>query len=140
MPVSDEVLWQRCKMVISAIIGIGFLVCAIISVSSTIDFLRSSIVVQGHVVGLNFGGHHAQIEFVTQKGEHISTPKSAFTAVGAGDQVPVRYRPDAPLQTARLDVFSSIWGDAVVLSLTGLALMVGSLLKFSSAKKFSMRR
>jgi hypothetical protein len=139
MPVTDEVLWQRCKVVLAAIIGIGFLVSAIISISSTINFLRSSVVVPGRVVELNYGGHHPQIEFVTQRGEHVATPQSAFAAVSLGDQVLVRYRPDAPLQTARLDIFSSVWGGAVVLSLTGLALIAGSLSEFFSGKKAKKR-
>jgi hypothetical protein len=104
------------------------------------DFLRSSVVVQGRVVEHDFGGHHPQIEFVTQKGEYIFAPKSAFTTGSVGDQVPVRYRPETPLQTARLAVFSSIWGDTVVLSLIGLALMVDSLLQLFSVKKSSGQR
>ena len=137
MTVSGEVLAQRFKIVLSVTIGIGFLVFAAISARYTRDFVQSSVVVPGRVVNLKFGGHHPEVEFVTKDGRRLSLHQSAFFSVDVGDQIQVRYRLDAPLQTARLDVFSSIWGDSVVLSLMGLAVIAGSMLSFFRYQKSS---
>ncbi|MGX6998590.1 DUF3592 domain-containing protein [Caballeronia sp. KNU42] len=112
-------------------VGIGLLICAALVASNTNDFLKSSVVVSGRVVELSHGPNHPTIAFVTQSGEHISFPDGGFLpSLGIDDQVPVRYKPDAPLQTAKLDFFGPIWGNALVLLGFGLSSLLGSLLNF----------
>ncbi|WP_241012858.1 MULTISPECIES: hypothetical protein [Burkholderia] len=49
------------KGISAMVIGVGFLVAAVISAQSTREFLRTSIVVPGLVVKLNAGGYHPEI-------------------------------------------------------------------------------
>jgi hypothetical protein len=123
------------KCIVGIMIGVAFLICAASAASYTNDFLNSSVVVSGRVVGLDNGRNHPLIEFVTQKGEHISRIQSGFIpALNMDDYVPIRYRPDAPLQTARLDYFLPIWGPVLVLVFFGLAFSVGSIVTFILTK------
>lgn len=56
--VSESVMF---KGISAMVIGVGFLVAAVISAQSTREFLRTSIVVPGLVVKLNAGGYHPEI-------------------------------------------------------------------------------
>lgn len=119
------------KCILGVVIGIGLLIWATLVASNTNDFLKSSVVVSGRVVELQHGPNHPTITFVTQSGKHISFPDGGFLpSLSMGDQVPVRYRPDAPLQSAKLDFFGPIWGNAIVLLGFGLSSLLGSLLNF----------
>jgi hypothetical protein len=123
------------KCIVGVVIGVIFLICAASVASYTNDFLNSSVVVSGRVVGLDNGPNHPEIEFVTLKGERISRTQSGFIPpLEMGDRVAIRYRPDAPLQTARLDYFGPIWGPVLILVFFGLAFSVGSIVTFILTK------
>ena len=123
------------KCIVGIMIGVIFLICAASAASYTYAFINSSVVVSGQVAGLDNGANHPLIEFVTQRGEHISRVQSGFIpSLDIGDYVPIRYQPDAPLQTARLDFFGPIWGPVLVLVFFGLAFSVGSIVTFLLTK------
>lgn len=119
------------KCIVGVVIGVVFLICAASAASYTSAFLNSSVVVSGRVTALDNGQNHPLIEFVTQKGEHISRTQSGFVpSLNIGDNVPIRYQPDAPVQTAKIDRFGPIWGPVFVLVFFGLAFSVGSIMTF----------
>lgn len=123
------------KAISMVVIGIGLLVAAALSAQSTRAFIHDSIVVPARVIRLNAGGYHPQIEFVTQTGEHVVYPQSVFIArMKTGDRCEVRYLPDNPLATARLNRFDAIWSAAIFLTLMGGGFIVCGLLNLPSRR------
>jgi hypothetical protein len=124
------------KLISGIVAGLCLLIGAAINTSYTRDFLRHSVVVPGRVVAQDYGPNHPKIEFVTLKGSHISRPQGGFLpATDIGDVVPVRYRPHAPLQSATLDYFWTLWGEAFLLLLVGIACLIGSAVNFYLLKR-----
>jgi hypothetical protein len=123
------------KAISIVVIGIGLLVAAAISAHSTREFIRTSIVVPGHVVKLNAGGYHPQIEFVTREGEHVTYPQSLFISrMKVGDQCEVRYLPDNPIPTATLNRLDGVWSAVIFLAVMGCGFIVCGLMNLPSRK------
>jgi hypothetical protein len=121
------------KAVAAIVIGVGFLIMTVINIQSTREFVRTSIVVPGEVVRLNAGGFHPEIEFVTRAGEHVSYPQGGIVSrMAVGDRPSVRYLPDNPLPTARIDRFDAIWGNAVFFAVFGLGFIMLGLINLPS--------
>lgn len=122
------------KAASAGLIGIGFIVAAIISAHFTHEFLRASIVASGHVVRLNAGGYHPQIEFMTKAGELISYPQGGLiTKMIVGEQIDVRYLPDSPMHSATIDTFVAIWDMTIVFSFLGVFATTCGLLSLPNA-------
>ncbi|WGS51150.1 DUF3592 domain-containing protein [Paraburkholderia sp. D15] len=123
-----EKIGNASKGIIFLLIGAAALAAACMSTSDTIDFLRTSIVAPAQVVTLNHGGSHPEIAFVTTRGQNVSYPQGGFVfGMKVGDQVQVRYLPDAPRATARLDQFGAIWSWPIGWGLLGIPFMFGGL-------------
>ncbi|MGS0891526.1 DUF3592 domain-containing protein [Burkholderia stagnalis] len=101
------------KGLVFAAAGTCLLIGTFVYVQSTREFLRTSIVVPGRVVELNAGPHHPEIAFTTLAGEHVEYPQGGAVSVQDGATVEVRYAPDAPAMTARMNTFGAIWGGAL---------------------------
>lgn len=104
-------------------IFIGLLVIAgAIAVALQVNrFIKDSIVAPGRVASLNAGGAHPEIEFTTAVGQKVSYPQGGWIGgYKPGDWVRVRYRPEAPRQTATLDRFGALWFWPTLLLLFGV--------------------
>jgi hypothetical protein len=98
------------KGVVFTVVGTCLLVGTALYAQSTREFLRTSVVVPGRVIKLNAGPHHPEIAFTTLAGEHVEYPQGGEVSVEDGATVEVRYAPDAPHTTARMNTFGAIWG------------------------------
>ncbi|KAF1029172.1 MAG: hypothetical protein GAK40_00622 [Burkholderia plantarii] len=109
------------KAVIAIIIGIGFLVAAAWTAVLTNDFIHAATIVPGTVVKLNAGGSHPEIAFVTTAGERVSYAQGGWIwGMKVGDAVRVRYLPEAPSITARLDRIGATWASTLFLLWMGV--------------------
>ncbi|OXI95948.1 MULTISPECIES: DUF3592 domain-containing protein [Burkholderia] len=115
------------KGVVFTIVGTCLLIGAALYAQSTREFLRTSIVVPGRVIKLNAGPHHPEIAFTTLAGEHVEYPKGGSVSEEDGATVEVRYAPDAPAMSARLNTFGAIWGDVLMIGGMGVVFFVGGL-------------
>ncbi|MEK7890814.1 DUF3592 domain-containing protein [Burkholderia contaminans] len=98
------------KGVVFTVVGTCLLIGAALYAQSTCEFLRTSVVVPGRVIRLNAGPHHPEIAFTTLAGEHVEYPQGGEVSVEDRATVEVRYAPDAPHMTARMNTFGAIWG------------------------------
>ncbi|KVL21653.1 MULTISPECIES: DUF3592 domain-containing protein [Burkholderia] len=112
------------KGVVFTVVGTCMLVGVALYAQSTREFLRTSVVVPGRVVKLNAGPHHPEIAFTTLAGEHVEYPQGGDVSVEDGATVEVRYAPDAPEMTARMNTFGAIWGDVLTFGAMGLVSFV----------------
>lgn len=124
MPESGRTAARRMEMlfakgILFTLIGAGLLTGVALYAQSTREFLRTSVVVPGRVVKLNAGPHHPQIAFTTLAGEHVEYPQGGAVSEPDGATVEVRYAPDAPAMTARLNTFGAIWGDVLSFGVMG---------------------
>lgn len=115
------------KGVVFTIVGTCLLIGAAMYAQSTREFLRTSIVVPGRVIRLNAGPHHPEIAFTTLAGEHVEYPQGGSVSEEDGATVEVRYAPDAPAMSARLNTFGAIWGDVLMIGGMGVVFFVGGL-------------
>ncbi|WP_193100822.1 DUF3592 domain-containing protein [Burkholderia sp. Z1] len=106
------------KGVVFTVVGTCMLIGDVMYAQSTREFLRTSVVVPGHVIKLNAGPHHPEIAFTTLAGEQVEYPQGGDVSVQDGATVEVRYAPDAPRTSARMNTFGAIWG--TVLTLGGM--------------------
>ncbi|MPV58124.1 hypothetical protein CFB46_24510 [Burkholderia sp. HI2761] len=114
------------KGVVFTLVGTCMLIGVALNAQSTLAFLRTSVVVPGKVVKLNAGPHHPEIAFTTLAGEQVEYPQGGDVSVQDGATVEVRYAPDAPRMTARIDTFGAIWGGVLTFGAMGAAfLLVG---------------
>ncbi|OXJ30394.1 hypothetical protein CFB82_27440 [Burkholderia sp. HI2714] len=113
------------KGVVFTVVGTCLLIGAALYAQSTREFLRTSVVVPGRVIKLNAGPHHPEIAFTTLAGEHVEYPQGGEVSVEDGATVEVRYAPDAPHMTARMNTFGAIWGDALTIGGMGVVFFVG---------------
>jgi hypothetical protein len=118
---STEAAQKVLEGLFGVVLGGIFLVAGLALAIETRDFMQSSVVVQGRVVRFTTSGaYHLEVEFTTPNGKDITTPQSVIHSdTYIGEQVPVRYRPDSPRASAKLDNFYSIWGLATEFSLMG---------------------
>ncbi|AXF23826.1 DUF3592 domain-containing protein [Burkholderia pyrrocinia] len=103
------------KGIVFTVVGTCMLIGVFMWAQSTRAFLRTSIVVPGRVVKLNAGPHHPEIAFTTLAGEHVEYPQGGDVSVPDGATVEVRYAPEAPAMTARMNTFGAIWGGMLTL-------------------------
>lgn len=103
------------KGIVFTVLGACMLVAAALTARSTSEFLRASIVVPGRVIKLNAGRHHPEIAFTTLAGEHVEYAQGGDVSVEDGAAVEVRYTPDAPRMSARMNTFGAIWGTALTI-------------------------
>lgn len=115
------------KGVVFTIVGTCLLIGAALYAQSTREFLRTSIVVPGRVIKLNAGPHHPEIAFTTLAGEHVEYPQGGSVSEEDGATVEVRYAPDAPAMSARLNTFGAIWGDVLMIAGMGVVFFLGGL-------------
>jgi hypothetical protein len=128
------------KTIFIAVIGIAFLVASTLTALNTREFVRSSIVVPGHVVALNAGGSHPEIAFVTRTGQRISYPEGGFIlGMKVGDLVQVRYDENAPLASATLDKVGTVWFAPIFLGIMSIGFLLTALSNLSSLKKLMGR-
>ncbi|NTX28834.1 DUF3592 domain-containing protein [Burkholderia pyrrocinia] len=107
------------KGVVFTVVGTCMLIGVVMYAQSTREFLRTSVVVPGRVVKLNAGPHHPEIAFTTLAGEHVEYPQGGDVSVQDGAAVEVRYAPEAPAMTARMNTFGAIWGSVVTFGIMG---------------------
>ncbi|MBJ9968462.1 DUF3592 domain-containing protein [Burkholderia seminalis] len=112
------------KSIVFTVLGTCVLIGAALDAQSTREFLRTSVVVPGRVVKLNAGPHHPEIAFTTLAGEHVEYAQGGDVSVQDGATVEVRYAPDAPKMSARMNTFGAIWGDALTIGGMGAAFFV----------------
>src|SRR5690348_3596358 len=123
------------KAIAASTIGAGFLIVAALTAQSTREFIRSSIVVPVHVVKLNAGGSHPQVEFVTKAGERISYPQGGMIyGMKMGEQVSVRYLPDSPSRSATIDQFGAVWNWTITTVIIGVGAIVAGLMNLPSRR------
>jgi hypothetical protein len=113
------------KGIVFTVAGTCMLIGAALCAQSTRDFLRASVVVPGRVVRLNAGPHHPEIAFTTLAGEYVEYPQGGEVSVQDGATVEVRYTPDEPRMTARMNTFGAIWGDALTIGGMGTVFFFG---------------
>jgi len=110
---------QIAKGVVFTIVGTCMLIGVALYAQSTREFLRTSVVVPGRVVKLNAGPHHPEIAFTTLADEQVEYAQGGEVSVQDGATVEVRYAPDAPRMTARLNTFGAIWGGVLAIGAMG---------------------
>jgi hypothetical protein len=116
MPLTDEVLSQRFKVLIFSLAWIACFIGFITSVVHTRNFLDSAVAVPGRVVALNAGGSHPQIEFINKRGELNSYPQGGWIAgYKVGDKVTVLYLVESPTLVATIDRVGAIWSLTIFL-------------------------
>ncbi|PXX40473.1 MULTISPECIES: DUF3592 domain-containing protein [Burkholderia] len=113
------------KGVVFTVAGTCLLIGVAMYAQSTREFLRTSVVVPGRVVKLNAGPHHPQIAFTTLAGEHVEYPQGGDVSVPDGATVEVRYAPEAPAMTARMNTFGAIWGGVLTFGGMGAVFLLG---------------
>ncbi|WP_322045620.1 DUF3592 domain-containing protein [Paraburkholderia sp. J67] len=107
---------------------IGFVVAIICAITAfhTLEFLSTSVTADGVVTHLPFGPYHPQVSFTTSSGEQIEFPAGGFVHQNLGDRVRVRYVPDKPFSSAKIDTVWSIWDFPIVLfAFAALWILVG---------------
>ena len=110
------------------LVGIVLLAAAATTAIGTWRWVQRTVVAQGHVVRLNAGGSHPEIEFVAASGQKVSYPQGGLVAGWrVGDVVPVRYDPAAPARAPCIDRVTAIWTVAIGLLFAGLVTL-GALL------------
>lgn len=137
MPVSDEVLMQRFKLLLFSIVWIGCVIGLIISVEYTRAFLNEAVEAPGRVVALNAGGSHPQIEYTNLRGERVSYPQGGLIfGFRVGDKATVLYLENSPNPQETIDKFGAIWESSIAFAffVTGFPLIafgkkIGSKLK-----------
>jgi hypothetical protein len=118
---------------IVAFAGIALLCVAVAIAYSKDRNRRTSLVADGVVTQLNFGGSHPQIEFTTRSGERVSYPQGGLIfGYREGDRVRVRYREADPSNSASLDSFGAIWFVPILLGGIGLICSVTGMLTIFS--------
>ncbi|MBN3823609.1 DUF3592 domain-containing protein [Burkholderia sp. Ac-20384] len=113
------------KGVVFTVVGSCLLIGAALYAQSTREFLRTSVVVPGRVIKLNAGPHHPEIAFTTLAGEHVEYPQGGSVSEQDGAIVEVRYTPDEPRRSARLNTFGAIWGDVLMIGGMGVFFFLG---------------
>ncbi|RQT27967.1 DUF3592 domain-containing protein [Burkholderia contaminans] len=113
------------KGIVFTIAGTCMLIATALYAQSTREFLRTSVVVPGHVIKLNAGPHHPEIAFTTLAGEQVEYPQGGAVSVQDGATVEVRYTPDAPGMSARMNTFGAIWGDVLMIGGMGVVFFLG---------------
>ncbi|VWC53060.1 DUF3592 domain-containing protein [Burkholderia lata] len=120
------------KGVVFTVVGTCLLIGAALYAQSTREFLRTSVVVPGRVIKLNAGPHHPEIAFTTLAGEHVEYPQGGSVSEEDGATVEVRYAPDEPAMSARLNTFGAIWGDVLMIAGMGAAFFLGGVSELRS--------
>jgi len=107
---------------------IGFCVAIICAGTAlhTLAFVNASVTTDGVVVGVPFGPYHPQVAFTTSSGERIEFPAGGLVHQNMGDRVRVRYVPDNPFASAKIDTVWSVWDFPIVLfAFAALWILVG---------------
>jgi hypothetical protein len=116
MPVTDEVLMYRFKVLLLSMVWIGCLIALFSSVEYTKAFLDAAVEIPGRIVALNAGGSHPQVEFTTRRGENISYAQGGWIGgYKVGDKVRVLYLEDSPRTSATIKRIGAIWAWTIVL-------------------------
>ncbi|MBR7992003.1 DUF3592 domain-containing protein [Burkholderia cenocepacia] len=124
-PAAQHIEWRIAKGIVFTIVGTCMLIGTALYAQSTREFLRTSVVVPGRVVKLNAGPHHPEITFTTLTGEQVEYAQGGAVSVEDGAMVEVRYAPNAPRTTARMNTFGAIWGDVLAFGVMGAVFFVG---------------
>jgi len=94
----------RIVVVGLALAGLAMLGIAAMLAAQARSFLAASEVGRGEVVALTSGPRHAAVRLTTRDGRTVNYPENAAPGpLAVGQVIPVRYRPDAPAETAVFD-------------------------------------
>lgn len=118
-----SIFWaRRFQRVALLAIGAVLLTICVEVTSRRRDFMRHALEAPGVVAGLNSGGSHPQIAFVTGEGKQVSYPQGGLIfGFRSGDRVRVFYRAEDPAGTACVDRLGALW------FASGLSGVLGSL-------------
>ncbi len=106
----------------------AFLIAAAVTTFDTIDFLQASVIVPGQVTRLPYGTNHPRITFVTKTGTRVSYTLNGFGFnMGPGDDVQVRYLPEDPRSSARLNRLGAIWESSIGWGILGVGFALGGI-------------
>jgi hypothetical protein len=102
------------------------------SAHRTIEFYQSSVVTSGQIIRLQYGGHHPVMAFDAGGGKRYETSTNTWWIVEVGQVVPLRYKPDNPTHSVKLDRFIDLWTPTIFLALLTVFCVTTGL----SGKKF----
>ncbi|KVH30108.1 DUF3592 domain-containing protein [Burkholderia cepacia] len=120
------------KGVVFTVVGTCMLIAIALYAQSTREFLRNSVVVPGRVIKLNAGPRHPEIAFTTLAGERVEYAQGGSVSEQDGATVEVRYTPDAPRTSARMNMFGAIWGDVLMIGGMGVVFFVVGVVQLRS--------
>ncbi len=114
------------KSIVFVALGLALLVLSAISSVNSWRFQNEATHARGVVIGLNAGGSHPQIWFMTTSGRSISYAQGGLIfGYAPGEQVEVLYDPKLPQASATLDRWETVWSTPLLLGLMGLGFVVG---------------
>ncbi len=117
----------RLTQIILTIAGGALLVLSAYLYQSSARFERRSLSTRGVVLALVEGPNHADIRFTDKRGtSHVYHENGARRALAVREAVPVRYLPNDPAGTARIDSLPGIYGTARTMLWLGLVLVVAA--------------
>lgn len=109
-----------------ALAGGILLIVAAIQAIGVQRYLRNTSVVVGEVIDTPHGGSHPVVRFTTADGNVITFPGNGWIGgYTKGDGVSVRYDPDSPRISPKIDAIGSIWAWVIVSAVLGAGFLVG---------------
>ncbi|MEE4812847.1 DUF3592 domain-containing protein [Pseudomonas alliivorans] len=95
-------------------------------VQDRLGFLARAQRAEGHVIGLNSGSSHPQIDFTDALGKVFSYPEGGFIfGYTEGDSVTVLYNAEAPSTTAIIEDRGALWGTSLLAGLFAIVFTAG---------------
>lgn len=107
----------------------------VIAVNHERDFIDTSLTTTAQVISLPHGGHHPEIAFVTNGGEHISVRVGSRYTLDVGDMVQIRYSPDISRSSVQIDTFLDHWMASILLGVFSVLSFIGSLVKSDNQER-----
>lgn len=115
----------RAGMVVFVLVGIALLAFAARDAFQTRAFIANAASAEGVVTGLNAGGSHPEIRFMTSHGQTVSFPQGGFIfGFRAGDRVRVLYDPKDPAGSATLVNPGALWFSTLLPGCLGLLFLM----------------
>jgi hypothetical protein len=109
------------------VIGAAFALSTAYSCYRTVDYIGSSLIAEGVVVGTPIGPHHPDVVFTDSSGKRIEFSANGNISQNVGDRVRIRYLQNNPGHSARLDTFGSLWGVTLFLLAITVAFVIAGL-------------
>ncbi|MCC8396374.1 DUF3592 domain-containing protein [Paraburkholderia sp. MMS20-SJTR3] len=108
---------KRPRNHFALVLGLCLILLTAISADKAFEFYNSSVVTTGRVVRLQYGKFHPVVEFFAMDGSRYEALANTWWSVDAGQAVNVRYTPDNPAQSVKLDRFLDLWIPTMFLAL-----------------------